>query len=173
MQEKELIEKIYTLHDFFREQYELRREREINSVSPYSADINKYIRTSEELEIYKSCNLTETIITRKALIFPIDIHYKYGGVSSNLEKMLKGQSPRDALTGEIIELHHIGQKYDSPFAELPRLTHCSTKTYRKLHDASIESWRLNKQLIILTQQECTEYWKIRGETLAEKYQIEL
>lgn len=166
MEEKELIEKIRSLHLFFYEQYELNREREINSISPYSAEINKYIRRPEELEIYKSCNLTETVITRRTLIYPVDISYKYGGGISNLERMLNGDSPRDALTGEVIELHHIGQRFDSPFAELPRLTHCSTKTYRLLHDASIESWRINKRLITLTQQESIKYWKIRGEMLA-------
>ena len=165
MEEKELINKIRSLHIFFRHQYELNREREITSVSPYSADINKYIRHPEELEIYKSCNLTETIITRKTLIYPVDKTYRYGGLS-NLERMLCGESPRDSLTGEAIELHHIGQRFDSPFAELPRLTHCSTKTYRVLHDASIESWRINKRLITSTQQENIKYWKMRGEILA-------
>ena len=166
MEDKELIEKIRSLHLFFYEQYELNREREINSISPYSAEINKYIRRPEELEIYKSCNLTETVITRRTLIYPVDISYKYGGGVSNLERMLNGDSPRDAFTGEVIELHHIGQRFDSPFAELPRLTQCSTKTYRLLHDASIESWRINKHLITLTQQESIKYWKIRGEMLA-------
>lgn len=165
MEDKELIEKIRSLEIFFRERYELNREREINSISPYSAEINKYIRHPKELEIYKSCSLTETVITRRTLIFPVDINYKYGGIS-NLERMLSGESPRDALTGEVIELHHIGQRFNSPFAELPRLTHCSTKTYRLLHDASIESWRINKRLITLTQQESIKYWKIRGEMLA-------
>lgn len=166
MEEKELIEKILSLQIFFREQYELNREREINSISPYSANINKYIRRPEELEIYKSSNLIETVITRRTLIYPIDISFKYGGGISNLERMLNGDAPRDALTGEIIELHHIGQRFDSPFAELPRLTHCGTKTYRLLHDASIESWRINKRLITLTQQESIRYWKMRGELLA-------
>lgn len=166
MEDKELIEKIRSLHLFFYKQYELNREQEINSVSPYSIEINKYIRRPEELEIYKSCNLTETVITRRTLIYPVDISYKYGGGISNLERMLNGDSPRDALTGEVIELHHIGQRFDSPFAELPRLTHCSTKTYRLLHDSSIESWRINKRLITLTQQESIKYWKIRGEILA-------
>lgn len=165
MENKELIEKIRSLEIFFRKQYELNREREINSISPYSDEINKYIRHSEELEIYKSCNLIETVITRRTLIFPVDINYKYGDIS-NLERMLRGESPHDALNGEVIELHHIGQQFDSPFAELPRLTHCSTKTYRVLHDASIESWRINKRLITLTQQESIKYWKIRGEILA-------
>lgn len=166
MEQKELIKKIRSLHLFFSEQYELKREQEINSVSPYSAEINKYIRCPEELEIYKSCNLTETFITRKTLIYPIDINYKYSGGVSNLERMLRGDSPRDTLTGEIIELHHIGQKFDSPFAESPRLTHSSAQTYRLLHDASIESWRINKRLITLTKQESVKYWKTRGEQLA-------
>ena len=166
MEANELIEKIRSLQIIFREQYEFRREQEINAISPYSNEINKYIRRPEELEIYKRCNLTETVTTRRTLVFPVDISYKYGGGISNLEKMLNGESPRDALTGEIIELHHIGQKFDSPFAELPRLTHCSTKTYRLLHDASIESWRVDKHLITLTQQESIRYWKMRGEQLA-------
>ena len=168
MEEKELIEKIHSLQLFFYEQHELNREREINSICPYSMAINKHIRRPEELEIYKNCNLIETTVTRKALIYPIDINHIYGGIS-NLERMLSGEPPRDATTNEIIELHHIGQRFDSPFAELPRFTHCSTKTYRLLHDASIESWRINKRLITLTQQESVKYWKMRGEMLAKEH----
>ena len=79
METNELIEKIRSLQIIFREQYELRREQEINAISPYSNEINKYIRRPEELEIYKRCNLTETVITRRTLVFPVDISYKYGG----------------------------------------------------------------------------------------------
>lgn len=168
MNQKDIIEKIGVLELFFKQEYEQNRSYTIESISPYSKEINQYIRTAQELNIYKKCNLVEDIITRRALIFPIDKDYKFGGGITNLERMLKGEAPRDSATGEIIELHHIGQKFDSPFAELPRSIHCSTATYSILHDTTIESWRIDKQLISLTQQEIYNYWQMRGEILAGK-----
>lgn len=48
--EEELIEKIYSLQLFFREQHEINREREINAISPYSMAINKHIRRPKALK---------------------------------------------------------------------------------------------------------------------------
>lgn len=166
MNQKDIIKKIGVLELFFKQEYEQNRNYTIESISPYSKEINKYIRTTQELNLYKNCNLVENIITRRALIFPIDKDFKFVGGITNLERMLRGEAPRDSVTGEIIELHHIGQKFDSPFAELPRSIHCSTATYTILHDTTIESWRIDKQLTSLTQQEIYNYWQMRGEILA-------
>ena len=163
MNDNELIEKLSPLYDFFKNQYEQNRAILIDSASPYSANINSYIRKREELNIYLDCSLKETTITRPVLVFPIDVDFRYANGPTNLERMLNGEAPYDSVTGDVIELHHIGQKFNSPFAELPRSVHCSTQTYSLLHDTSIESWRVDKELIARTKQETDRHWKTRGE----------
>ncbi len=167
MTEKQLAKKINHLYDFFKQQHTLQRERNIYAVSPYSEDINKYIQNEKELQIYMSCNLVEANITRKSLLFSVDMYFERRCGFRNIDLMLKGQAPYDAETGQVIELHHIGQKFDSPFAELPRLTHGGTATYSLLHNTVIESWRLDPQKVAETQKEIKKYWKKRGKELLE------
>ena len=140
---------------------------EIQKLSPYSEKITPYIRNIEELQKYLELNLKEGFITRPTLLINIDINYRVNGGSTNLEKMLKGSPPSDYRTGQVIELHHIGQHYDSPFAELPQLIHGGTGMFGIFHNLQIESWRVNKDCIIKTQNEISQYWIKRGEQLYE------
>lgn len=116
--------------------------KEINEQSPYSDEINKYIKSIEELNIYKEIGLKEMEINgRLCLCRDIDLDYvdpKTGLI--NKELMEKGRSPIDKSTGEKIELHHIGQEYDSPLAELTSDSEHGDK-YSKLHQNESESWR--------------------------------
>lgn len=115
---------------------------EINEQSPYSDDINRYIKNIEELNVYKEAGLKESEINgRLCLCRDIDLDYvdpKTG--LTNKELMEKGRSPIDASTGEKIELHHIGQEYDSPLAELTSDSEHGDK-YSQLHQNESESWR--------------------------------
>lgn len=115
---------------------------EINEQSPYSDDINRYIKNIEELNVYKEAGLKESEINgRRCLCRDIDLDYvdpKTG--LTNKELMEKGRSPIDASTGEKIELHHIGQEYDSPLAELTSDSEHGDK-YSQLHQNESESWR--------------------------------
>ena len=63
---------------------------------------------------------------------------------TNQELMEKGRSPYDAKTGERIELHHIGQEYDSPLAELTADSEHG-QYYSALHTKETESWRSDEQ----------------------------
>lgn len=61
---------------------------------------------------------------------------------------IKGENPLtdverfDANTGERIELHHMGQDYESPFAELCDISeHRGEGVDTILHDKNVESWR--------------------------------
>lgn len=140
---------------------------EIKKISPYSEKITPFIRNVEELKIYLELDLKENYITRPTLLIDIDINYRANSDSTNLEKMLKGSPPYDYRTGQVIELHHIGQNYDSPFAELPQLIHCGTGMFGIFHNLQIESWRVNKECVIKTQNEVSQYWIKRGEQLYE------
>ncbi len=157
----------------FREYYErskeiskLERKKSVEKTSPYSRKINVFIRTTKELQVYMDLNLTETTVTRPALILDIDPYYCDESGETNIEKMMSGKSPMDSVTGDVIDLHHIAQKYDSPFAELPHSIHELGGNYSVLHTTKA-SWRNDKELVKLTTSEIAQYWKLRGEKLCE------
>lgn len=94
---------------------------EINEKSDYSDEVNEKISSVEELEVYQKANLKEENIDGRTCLVRDDIDMEYVDPKSgmtNQELMEKGRAPYDAKTGERIELHHIGQDYDSPLAEL-------------------------------------------------------
>lgn len=154
--------------DFFIKTYESAKNEHLKNrmdnikrISPYTDEINYSVFTISEIELYIKWQLCEKYITRTALIAPIDPNYINAAGESNLQRMLNGDPPFDPVTGDIIVLHHIGQNYDSPFAEIPRLYH-SKRYYSALHKKHIDSWRADKMLIALTKTEFFNHWQIRG-----------
>lgn len=101
----------------------------------YSPEIRNSISSLREAEIYLKAGLKEGVVNgRKALIrTDIDMSRKDEFGLTNLERMQNGNPPI-ASNGEIIELHHIGQKADSPFAELTRTEHRGRGNDTILHD---------------------------------------
>lgn len=139
------------------------RENEICERSPYSRHINPFIYSKKELDIFLSLNLKEDYITRPALLLNIQPDYLDENGVSNLSKMLNGKPPIDATTQSVIHLHHIGQDFRSPFAELPQVIHNSHEHYSSLHQCDIVSWRNEPHLLKATKIEFKNYWKLRGE----------
>lgn len=107
-----------------------------------------HIGSWEQYEIYKNADLHEEVIDGRAcLIKDIDMDYvdpKTG--MTNRELMAKGWSPIDAKTGEKIELHHMGQEYDAPFAELCENSEHGDGNHSILHTKTENSWRNNSEL---------------------------
>lgn len=164
-------EEMARFRDFYERSRVISKENRMKSVeqlSPYSRKINVFIRNTKELQIYTQLNLKETVITRTALILDIDPYYCDSSGISNIDKMLSGKSPIDSTTGDVIDLHHIGQSYDSPFAELPHSFHELGGNYSILHTTKT-SWRNDKELVKLTTSEFANYWRIRGEMICEKF----
>ena len=114
----------------------------------WSDDIVDHIETKEQAEIYKSANLHEANIDgRECLIKDIDMDYVDPKTNlTNRELMAKGRSPIDSATGERIELHHMGQEYDSPFAELCANSEHGDGKDTILHDKTVTSWRQDSTL---------------------------
>ncbi len=129
--------------------------------SPYSMVINDAVFTVEEIELYKRLNLSEVTITRTALIAQIDIEFVDSQGKTNLNRMLGGNPPIDPKTNSVYVIHHIGQNFDSPFAEIPKYYH-SMKYYSVLHKKHIDSWRADRQLVNLTNNEFAQHWRLRG-----------
>lgn len=101
----------------------------------YSPEIRNSISSLKEAEIYSKAGLKEGVVNgRKALIrTDIDMTRKDEFGLTNLERMRNGNPPI-ASNGETIELHHIGQKADSPLAELTSTEHRGKGNDTILHD---------------------------------------
>lgn len=139
--------------------------KKVNEKSDYSDEINENIATEKELDIYLDANLKETIINDKPALIREDIDYNQvdGDTGeTNLEKMEKGKAPLDK-DGVPIELHHIGQKTDSPLAELTRTEHRGKGNDSVLHDKTQNSEIDRKEF----QKEKSEHWKARATEIKE------
>lgn len=120
---------------------------EIKEKSDYSDEVNEKISSVEELEVYQKANLKEENIDGRTCLVRYNIDMEYVDPKSgmtNQELMEKGRAPYDAKTDERIELHHIGQDYDSPLAELTEDTEHGDY-YSALHTKEGESWRNDSQ----------------------------
>lgn len=153
-------------HDFVRAEVDKETEdKKINEKSKYSDKINEHIATEEELDIYENAEIDEATINDKAALIRKDIDYDQVDEDTgetNLEKMEKGKAPLDK-DGNPIELHHIGQKSDSPLAELTRDEHRGKGNDSVLHDKTQNSEIDRKEF----SKEKAEHWKARAEAVKE------
>lgn len=138
------------IDDLFKEKQGLSRleKLRIKLETGWSDTVIDHIESKGQREIYEKAGLHEEIINgRPCLCKEVDMNYidpKTG--MTNRELMAKGRSPIDAETGERIELHHMGQGYDAPFAELCADSEHGDGNYSVLHTKSEGSWRNNQDL---------------------------
>lgn len=106
----------------------------------WSDEIIDAIGSKEEYRIYRDAGLQEVEINgRKCLVRnDIDWDQKDSMGRTNKERAEAGLSPINK-EGDTIELHHIGQKSDGPFAELTPDEHRGKENYSVLHDTQKES----------------------------------
>lgn len=105
----------------------------------WSDEIVDSTRSVEEAEIYKNADLKEDINGKKCLIRnDIDMEQKDEFGRTNKERMENGNAPL-IESGETVELHHIGQKQDSPLAELTTQEHRGKGNDTILHDKQKET----------------------------------
>ena len=100
-------------------------KKKIKEETGWSDEIIDNIKNMKQYEILKNAGLIEVEINgRKCLIKEnIDLDYKDADGISNRERMARGLAPLDSKTGKPIELHHLGQKPDSPLVELTEEEH--------------------------------------------------
>ena len=138
----------------------------IKNETGWSDEIINSIKSMDQYEIYKKADLTKAEINgRKCLVKKIDFDYvdeKTG--LTNRELMERGRSPIDPKTGEKIELHHMGQDYDAPFAELNENSEHGDGNHSTLHPKTEGSWRNTPELNNQYQNEKREYWKARAKS---------
>lgn len=138
----------------------------IKSETGWSDEIVGSIRNEGEYGVYKKADLKEGSVNGKqCLQREIDPSYTDDFGRTNVERMQHGLSPYDAESGEKLELHHMGQKADSPFAELRENIDHGDGNHHVLHDMKSESWRHEPGRVADYANQRTEYWKARAEQL--------
>ncbi len=128
----------------------------------WSDDIIDNIRNMKEAEIYIDANLKEVEINGKKCLIKTDIDWnqkdKMGRTNKERVEGEPSYSPVDK-NGKPIELHHIGQKQDSPLAELTAKEHIGKGNYTILHNKDIRSEIDRKEF----DKERKEHWKTRAQ----------
>lgn len=105
----------------------------IQRESKWSLDVIKSFHSKKEYELYKKAGLVETTVNgKKALVQKIDWSLKDEEGVTNAERVRGGLAPVDA-DGKSYELHHVGQKTDSPLAILTYDQHHAKGNYSTLH----------------------------------------
>ena len=148
-------------------------KQKIKEETCWSDEIIDNIKNMKQYEILKNAGLIEVEINaRKCLIKENkDLDYTDEDGISNKERMERGLAPLDSKTGKPIELHHLGQKVESPLVELTEEEHRTgeyedgKKNQSLWHDNTIESevhgegnnW----------DQERKAHWKARAEQSKE------
>ena len=146
----------------------------IKGETGWSNEIIDNIENIKQYEILKNAGLIEVEINgRKCLIKEnIDLDYTDDDGISNRDRIERGKAPLDSDTGKPIELHHLGQKANSPLVELTEeehrtgeyedgkknqsLWHDNTKG-TEVHGENESNWK----------QERENHWKSRAEYYKE------
>lgn len=131
----------------------------------YPEKVLEAIGSEAEARIYEKADLQPTEVNGKDALMRKDIDYgqKDALGSTNMERMRSGRAPLDA-SGAPIELHHIGQKQDSPLAELTNSEHRKNGNDNILHNKMKES-EIDRGDF---RYEKAEYWKARAAGMEER-----
>lgn len=138
----------------------------VKEISPYSNEINEFIKNPNELKVYENANLEESIVNDRLVLKTNEINPNlidsFG--RTNIERMEKGLSPIDE-SGNSYNLHHIGQKMNSPLAELTQHEH---NIYDKiLHDKTIKTEIHNDTNELNWSKERKKHWQTRAKEIME------
>lgn len=137
-------------------------QEQLQEMTKWSEEVVDMINSWEEAEIYMKANLKEVEINDKKCLIREDINIDQedeDGIT-NRERMERGRPPI-TKNGEEIELHHIGQKQNSPLAELTMEQHRGVGNDVILHDKTKETEIDRGEFA----KERREHWKDRVETI--------
>lgn len=143
----------------------------IKEETGWSDEIIENIQNMKQYEILKNAGLKEVEINgRKCLIKEnIDLDYKDADGISNRDRIARGLAPLDSKTGKPIELHHLGQKADSPLVELTEEEHRTGVSEEGTKNQSI--WHNNnKETEVHGEgnnwaEERKAHWKVRSQQI--------
>lgn len=149
-------------------------KQHLNRLTHWSDEIINAIASMEEAEIYMRAGLKAARIGNRWALIRSDINWSDYSVRrntwlkdkladydswkdyNNADLIGEGFPPHD-MNGDPYELHHIGQRQDSPFAELTWAEHMGDGNNTILHQAGKES-EIDRQKF---EHEKSEYWESR------------
>lgn len=116
------------------------QKEKLRELTGWSDEILDAIGSWEEAEIYMKAGLKEVEINGKKCLIrdDIDLDQEDEDGITNRERMERGRPPI-TKDGEEVELHHIGQKQNSPLAELTMEQHRGIGNDTILHDKTKET----------------------------------
>lgn len=134
----------------------------LRELTGWSDEILDAIGSWEEAEIYMKAGLKEVEINGKKCLIrdDIDLDQEDEDGITNRERMERGRPPI-TKDGEEIELHHIGQKQNSPLAELTMEQHRGVGNDTILHDKTKETEIDRNEF----GKERRDHWKDRVESM--------
>lgn len=131
---------------------------EIKKETGWPDSILDNIRSEDEAQIYREANLSVESVDGKDCLIRTGIDYEQVvDGETNLERMKRGKAPM-TKDEQLVELHHIGQKPGSPFAELTTIEHRGPGNDMILHDKTRES-EIDRYAF---RNERETYWKNRA-----------
>jgi len=157
-----------TSNGLIRSEIDIKAELEkIKEKTTYSDYISDYITTEKELKVYQNEDLVEGKVNDRPTLkdTSIDPNLSDGKGRTNLERMEKGLAPLDE-NGRPYNLHHIGQKADSPLAELKDNVHKENDAI--LHDKTQKTEIHNEKSEVNWDKERSDHWKARAEEIKQE-----
>ena len=100
-------------------------KNKIKEETGWSDEIINKIENWKQYQILKNADLKECNINGKICLIKnnIDLDYTDADGISNRDRIKMGLAPIDSKSGKPLELHHLGQKSDSPLVELTEKEH--------------------------------------------------
>lgn len=140
------------------------QKQRIKEETGWSDEIIDAIGSWQEYEIYKKAGLVEAEIGGKKCLIRNDIDWNQLDEKgrTNAQRVKEGKAPLDK-NGEQIQLHHIGQRADSPLAELTFDEHRRGGNDSILHDKTKETEVHGAGKENAWKAERESYWKARAE----------
>lgn len=137
-------------------------KEKLRELTGWSDEILDAIDSWEEAEIYMKAGLKEVEINGKKCLIrdDVDLDQEDEDSITNRERMERGRPPI-TNDGEEIELHHIGQKQNSPLAELTMEQHRGVGNDTILHD-KIKETEIDRNEF---GKERRDHWKNRVESM--------
>lgn len=138
------------------------QKEKLRELTGWSDEILDAIGSWEEAEIYMKAGLKEVEINGKKCLIrdDIDLDLEDEDGITNRQRMERGRPPI-TKDGEEVELHHIGQKQNSPLAELTMEQHRGVGNDTILHDKTKETEIDRNEF----GKERREHWKDRVESM--------
>lgn len=122
------------------------KERElIKKEKGWSDVIIDHIDNMEQYDkVYKDADLKEMKVNDRPCLVKNNLDLDYVDPKTNKtnrELISLNRNPYDSSTGEKLELHHMNQKPDAPFAELTKNSEHGDGNHKILHPSGEPSWR--------------------------------